>query len=187
MEYSLVGYGSLISHKSLTETIKDRKFIPVIVRGYKRIFNLFVDNKKDVLNVKKSADSKFNGVLMKVNDEELKKIKLREDVYEFTETEIYDFKTKKKLGKALIVIDRFIDIDKNNLLPDKRYFILCRESAYHISKEFGLFWDKTTYTSDNEKISEWIKNHREYGTIKSGRKKPKFDPSERLTEVRQNN
>jgi len=165
MKYFIVGYGSLISHNSLKETINDKKYELVIVRGYKRIFNIFNGWRKDILNLKKSSNSKFNGVIFEVDDEELRKIKKREDIYKFEEVEVYGFKSRKKIRKAFIVIDYFIDIDKEKKLPSKNYFVLCREAAYHISRKFGNYWDKTTYISDNERISEWIKKHREYDTI----------------------
>ena len=163
--YHFVGYGSLISHDSLKDTIKDKKFTPVIVKGYKRIFNLSI-NGKDILNLKKSPKSKFNGIIFSVNEKEFKKIKLREEEYNLEETEVYDFKTNKKIGKAFICIDYFLEIDHRKRLPNKSYFILCREAAYHLSKDFGKFWDNTTLISDNEKVSNWIKKHKEYNILK---------------------
>jgi|SRR3989344_584788 len=168
MEYSIVGYGSLISHKSLKQTLKDKRFVPVIVKGYERIFNLSSDNGKDVLNLKISPKAKFNCVLFKVDEKELKEIKLREDEYNLEKTKVYDFKTGKFLGEALIVIDYIVDIDKKGHFPDKGYFILCREAAYHINKEFGQMWDETTFTADGKKVSSWIKNHKGYDTIPKG-------------------
>ncbi len=92
MIYEMVGYGSLISHNSLKETIKDRKFIPVIVNGYKRIFDLS-EGRGDVLNLEKDKDSKFNGLMFKVDNEELEKLRKREDDYNFEKVEVYDFRT----------------------------------------------------------------------------------------------
>ena len=57
-------------------------------------------------------------------------------------------------------------IDNENKLPDKKYFILCREAAYHISNEFGKYWDNTTYTSDGEKVLKWMIKNPKYNTIK---------------------
>ena len=164
MEYHLIGYGSLMSHQSLRETIPDKHFTPVIVKGYKRIFNLAEKN-GDVLNLIKSRKSFFNGVLFKVNEKELIKIKKREDEYNLEETSAYDFLTKKKLCKCLIVTDNIISIDRKKRKPDKSYFTLCRESAYHISKEFGRYWDNTSFISNGQKVSNWIKNHPEYQTL----------------------
>jgi len=166
MKYLIVGYGSLMSHNSLKETLRDKHFRLVIVRDFKRVFNLLIDSGKDVLNLVKDSGCKFNGVLFEVDEPELKKLKKREEEYNLEEVNVYDFKSKKKIGKGLICIDYFIGVDKMNKLPDKRYFILCREAAYHISKEFGVFWDKTTYTSNNEQISKWIKKHKEYDSIR---------------------
>ncbi len=156
---NFVGYGSLINHQSLKETISDKKFIPIIVKGYKRIFDLEIrkNGKTDVLNLVKNKNKFFNGVLFKVNEKELKKLKKRESEYNIEEVNIYDFKTKKKCGKALIAIDYFIGIDYNHKKPNEHYFNLCRTGAYNLSKEFGKIWDETTYTSDNIKISDWIK------------------------------
>ncbi len=167
MEYNFVGYGSLINHNSLSKTIKDKIFILIIVKGYKRIFDIVEEDKKeDCLNIVKSEKDDFNAVMFKINEEELIKLKEREDVYNLEEVEVYDFKTLRKLGTALISSDPYVGIDKRGLLPDERYFILCREAAYNISEEFGNYWDKTTFTSKGKKISDWIKKHPEFDSLK---------------------
>src|SRR3989344_2159066 len=74
-------------------------------------------------------------------------------------------KNYKLLTKALISIDHIICIDKSNHPPNKSYFMLCREAAYHISKEFGKVWDETTFNSSGKKVSDWIKQHPKYDTI----------------------
>ena len=149
MKYEIVGYGSLISHNSLKESCKDKEFHPVIIQGYKRIFNVTENNNFDVLNIKESKKDKLNAVLFQVNEKELKKLKEREDWYNFEETNVYDFKTNKILTKALISIDHIICIDKSKHPPNKSYFILCREAAYQISNEFGKFWDETTFIDNS--------------------------------------
>ncbi|MFC1753035.1 gamma-glutamylcyclotransferase family protein [Thermoproteota archaeon] len=171
MKHKVVGYGSLISHKSLKKTIPDRQLTSVIVKGYRRIFNLAIkkDENPNVLNIERLDDSTFNGVLFEVNDEELVDIKEREWEYNLEEAWVYDFVTGKRLCKCFIVIDYVIAIDKNHRKPQKEYFILCREAAYHISEEFGKYWDNTTYTSDGEKISEWLKKNNEYDTLERSR------------------
>ena len=167
MKYKIVGYGSLLSHKSLEETVPNKHFEQVIIKGYKRIFDLVEGAKKhkDVLNLVKSPDSFFNGVMFSLSLAELKKIKKREDIYNLEETWAYDFQSRKKLCKCLICIDPFIDIDKRGILPDKHYFILCREAAYHISKKFGELWDKTTFTAGDQKIRDWLTKNPGYDTI----------------------
>ena len=167
MKRMVVGYGSLMSHQSLRETIPDKHFTPVIVKGYKRVFNLAIMGGKDpdVLNLEKSPNEEFNGVMFEVNDKELREFKKREEAYNLEETWAYDFLTGKKLCNCLIDIDYIVAIDKRHRKPNKDYFILCRESAYHISREFGKYWDSTTYTSDGERISSWLKKNKEYDTV----------------------
>lgn len=165
--YKIAGYGSLLSHKSLQETFSNKKFKKVIIKGFKRVFNL-IDSKgrnPDVLNIEKSKNNFLNGVLFSVNSKELKKLKEREDDYNLEEVEYYDFKTGKLLGNCLISIDYLVAIDHRHKNPKKKYFILCREAAYHLSKEFGKMWDETTFTSSGEKIADWIKTHKEYNSL----------------------
>lgn len=167
MKYNIVGYGSLLNHKSLKATIKNKHFKQVIIKGYKRIFDL-IDNKNkstDILNITISPKSFFNGVLFSVDNAELKKIKIRELDYNLEEAWAYDFVTKEKLCKCIICVDPFIDIDNQQSKPNKNYFILCREAAYQLSKEFGHVWDQTTFTSSGENIEKWIKNNPQYNTI----------------------
>ncbi len=166
-KYKFVGYGSLLSHRSFHPSEKDAKILgAVIVKGYKRIFDISESGKNsDVLNVEKSSGSEFNGILFEVDERELGKLSDREDWYNFEPVKVYDFKTKKPLGKALVCVDHYLFIDKRKELPAKDYFILCREAAYHLSGEFGKFWDETTFLSNGEKVAEWIKNHKVYDTI----------------------
>lgn len=168
MKYNFVGYGSLLSHKSLKKSIEDKNFTPVIIKGYKRIFNISTRNgqNSDILNIVKSRNHNFNGVLFKVDEKELKNLKIREDEYNLEKTSIYSFKTQKKIGKGFFVIDYYVDIDKNKKLPSRSYFIMCRNAAYKISREFGRYWDRTTYISDNEKVSDWIISNKSYNSIK---------------------
>lgn len=163
-KYNIVGYGSLISHNSLKEDCPNKHFIPVIVKGYKRIFNI-LEGKSDILNIKKSRKSKFNGVLFKVNNPEFTKLKKREDIYTPDKTTCYDFKTKKISYECFVYLDHNLLIDRYHNKPNKNYFLLCRQAAYHISKEFGKFWDNTTFTSDGKKISNWLKQNPSYATL----------------------
>ena len=167
MRQNIIGYGSLISHKSLKKTISDRKYVPVIVKGYKRIFNLEIKktNDSDVLNLRSSKNSQFNAVLFQVNEKELRELMQREAPYNLEKTKVYDFLTLKKIGKAYLVIDYIVAIDHKNKKPTKKYFILCREAAYHISDEFGKMWDETTYTSSGKKIKNWLKENKDYNTL----------------------
>jgi len=159
MKYSVVGYGSLISHQSLEWTIPDKEFTPVIVKGYKRIFDLELGKKRvsDVLNVEESEKDFFNGVLFEVNEEELEELKKRETEYLLKEVWVYDFFSKEKLCKAWIFTDLSTNIDKKGTASiNKSYFNLCRDAAYLLGEEFGKCWDKTTYTPKGEKVADVI-------------------------------
>src|SRR3989344_617355 len=166
MKYAFVGYGSLMSHDSLRKTISDKKFRPAIVKGYRRIFNVMNYKKdgSDVLNLNKSKKDYFNGVLFYVNEEELRKIKIREDDYELQKVNVYDFNTKKRINKCFLVVDHYLFLDRKKGKPNRSYFVLCREAAYHISKKFGVMWDNTTYVLSGEKVFNWIKNNKKYDT-----------------------
>jgi cation transport regulator ChaC len=137
--FLVVGYGSLEDHNSLRETISDKNFKLVIVKGYKRIFNLSDSNshKRDVLNLSKNSKSQFNGVMFPASEKEILKLKKRELEYNLEETLAYDFETKKKIGNCLVFVDGLISLDDKNRLPDKKYFLLCRNASYSLGKKFG--------------------------------------------------
>ncbi len=164
MNYHVIGYGSLEDRHSLMETISNKHFKTVIVKGYRRVFNLRDkdSNGKDVLNLSVDKKSFFNGVMFSVTEKELEELFLRETEYDLEEAIAYDFETKEKLGKCLVFIDKFFELDKKKRLPDKEYFLLCRHAAYSLGKKFGKVWDETTFLSSGEKVSQWILKHKDY-------------------------
>ncbi len=166
-KFMMVAYGSLMSHQSIRETIPDRHFTPVIVKGYRRIFNLAVERGKcpDVLNVVKASGHSFNGLLFKVTGAELRKVKEREDDYNLEETWAYDFLTGHRLCRCLVSTDVIVALDRRRRKPSKGYFILCREAAYHVSQEFGACWDATTFTANGQAVAQWIKKNKAYNTL----------------------
>ena len=163
MKYKIVGYGSIMSHKSLRETVPDKRFEPVIVKGYKRIFDI-VQHKSDVLNLEKSKGHSFNGVMFTVNAEQLKELKKRESGYNLEKVWAYAFPSNKRLYQCSLFVDHCVAIDKQHLKPQNGYFKLCREAAYHISKDFGKMWDDTTYVSNGRTVASWIKKNKTYNS-----------------------
>ena len=160
---NFIGYGSLLSHAWIRETLSDRTFYPVIVEGFKRIFN--VDDveersraKKyaDILNIIESPGIFFNGVLFKIDEVELIELKSREDVYVFERVATKDYYTGTIIEPCFVSIDYNIDIDIGKKYPDKNYLHLCREAAYAISDDFGTLWDQTTYLSSGMPVSEYL-------------------------------
>jgi cation transport regulator ChaC len=158
IKYYFFGYGSLLDHKSLKQSIRDKKFHQAYIKGYKRIFNLKEGkkHKSDILNLIKKRGYSCNGVLFKVNKDELKSLTRREDEYNLEQTTAYDFLTRKRIGKCFMVIDYLVSIDKGKFNPNKSYFNLCRKAAYSLSNKFGKQWDKTTFLSNGISVQDWL-------------------------------
>jgi len=86
------GYGALLNLKTIKEIERPetKKICPVMVKGLKRSLN--VNGKQLVLGVKDVKTAVCNGILFKVNENELAKLEQREKLY-----------TMKTLAKARIV------------------------------------------------------------------------------------
>ena len=71
----LFGFGSLINinsaQKSFQRVLKQEDLIPVEIKGYERVF----------LNIRKTANKSIYGVIIKITEEELEVLKLREKNY----------------------------------------------------------------------------------------------------------
>lgn len=163
-KYNFVGYGSLINHRSLSHTIHNKKLTPVIIKGYRRVFDVLASRNSTYLNIEKSPGDYFNGVLFTIDKTELKLLIKRESPeYELKEVWAYDFTNKKKLCRAFLAIDYSISVAKgSSSMPNKEYFLLCREAAYSFGQEFGHIWDQTTFLADGKIISSWLKEHPDY-------------------------
>ena len=89
----LFGYGSLINLKSAQKTFTRKLFqsdlIPVTIKGYDKVWNSieFISFEDDIsvngifLNLKKDETKSTNGVVIKITNEELEVLKLREKNY----------------------------------------------------------------------------------------------------------
>jgi len=143
MKNSFVAYGSLMSHRSLSRTLPDKKFYPVIVKGYKRIFNMMDEDgiDSDVLNLAVSSGAKFNGLMFHINNKELKNLMNREKDYNLEKTKSFDFKTGKFVSESFIVIDYYVAIQEviSGFNLDKAYFIFDDE----ITDFYGWLIPKT--------------------------------------------
>jgi cation transport regulator ChaC len=170
MRYYYVAYGSLMDHRALTESIPDRHFTPVVIKGWRRIFDVRDVRSKepDVLNAEKLRGHDFNAVLFQVSHSELRKLMKRETEYKLTRVKAHEFLTGKMLCGCFMVTDRGVGIDTTGLKPNRSYFIECRRAAYHVSNEFGRYYDETTFISDGEKLSNWVKRNRSYATLREG-------------------
>lgn len=136
----LFGYGSLINitsaQKSFKRKLKQEDLIPVSIKGYKKTWNAieyiqFDDNIKIngvFLNLEKNDFNKTNGVLIKITDEELKTLKIREKNYAcitikandvqgyFLDEDVIAFMTIKEnriatnITKNCFIASKYIDI-----------------------------------------------------------------------------
>ena len=163
MNFTMVGYGSLVSDNILQQASSNEKLVPVIVKGYKRVFNMDSgrDPNEKQLSVTKQDGHSFNGILFSVDAEQLEKLKKREWGYTLERVMTYNFSSGKEWEECQVFAGMAAYLSSDGI-PEKDYFILCRKGAYAISEEFGKYWDQTTYTSQGETISEWIKKNKEF-------------------------
>jgi len=130
----IFGYGSLVNPKSLQKTLPGKsiaKHISII--GYRRIFNVPVFGYL-YLNIKPEPNTKLDGVLVSVSDEELIKLKKREKGYsciditnalsENTECPVYTFIAPEQKYPDMKILQSYINtclagIPKNN---QKKWF-----------------------------------------------------------------
>ncbi|WP_321471205.1 hypothetical protein [Halarcobacter sp.] len=142
----IFGFGSLINinsaQKSFRRKLQRRDFIPVILKGYEKIWNSieyieFEDEEKVYegifLNLQKQPSSTTNGVVLKITPEEFEFLKKREKNYSFikldgkdiegidTNEEIYTFITKnedriaKKSNKFCVIPQKYINLLEEGL------------------------------------------------------------------------
>jgi len=115
----IFGYGSLVNPKSLQKTLPGKsiaKHISII--GYRRIFNVPVFGYL-YLNIKPEPNTKLDGVLVSVSDEELIKLKKREKGYsciditnalsENIEGPVYTFIAPEQKYPDMKILQSYID------------------------------------------------------------------------------
>lgn len=109
----LFGYGSLLNlqsaQKSFKRTLSQDDLIEVNIKGYEKVWNSiehisFVETKEDIdgifLNLDINQSKQTNGVLIKIDEEELRLLKLREKNYtciQINPNDILNFQTNEKI------------------------------------------------------------------------------------------
>lgn len=167
----IIGYGSLMIPESLQKTISLRPFQLVWVEGYKRIANIRTrfpkqygvkpgDNHVSILNVEEEDGGRLNAVAFDVSEDELEKLKIREQIYYVKEVELRDFATSQPAGTGLLFIGKKLfhgeRIVSDEYLPISSYCQKCREAAYALNKEFGKAFDETTFAADGRLLREYL-------------------------------
>ena len=158
---NVVGYGSLLCPNSLTRTIRNEKAMrPVWIKGYKRVFNLSF-NKGAMLNVVRSHKHSFNAMIFSTLKSEIDRLHRREWPYNIEETDIYDYYTGRKIGKALIYVadeesGKGVFDPSSSVKPDSEYLKFARICAYNTGEDFGKDFDRTTFLNNDMTIDEYI-------------------------------
>jgi len=163
----VVGYGTLLYQESVGDTIgesAERKlFQPVIVKEFKRLFNLLPSHynpsfkltdlpvERAAANIVDCEGAYFNGLAFEVDEKELLEIDRRESHYDRIETMIYDFATKKPIGLAFVYAaneTRTVLTNDASFLPDWIDISWARTGAYRYGHKFGEMYDRTTFLAD---------------------------------------
>jgi len=176
----IVGYGTLLYAESVGDTIgsaaKKKVYHPVIIHGFKRLFNLLpphykpsfkISNKpveKAAANIIVSSASHFNGLAFEVEEHELIAIDKRERHYTRVKTIIYDFHTEKPMGEAFVYAANEEKARLTNdtaFLPDWEDISWARTGAYSYGEKFGRMYDETTFLADGktlvkQRYADWL-------------------------------
>lgn len=177
----IVGYGTLLLHESLGDTVsqenaKKKKFKPIIVKNYRRLFNLLPDHYEadnrlrddnteiGAANVEPAEGLQFNGLSFEAFAEDLEQLDGRERYYKRSVVPHYDFETGEHLGECHVYespLDaRWLVRDNDKLLPLWRDIVYARVGAYRISEAFGKMYDQTTYLADGKTLMiDFYKEH----------------------------
>ncbi len=172
-EILLVGYGTLLHRGSLGHSIgQDRAsrkgIVPVLVRGYRRLFNLRPTHydtshklhrepiENAAMNVEPADAASFNGLGFAVTREELEALDEREHYYGRTSIPIHHFETGELVGEGHFYVAEpdadWIERDPAKLMPLWRDIVWARTGAYGVSEAFGRCYDETTYLADGRSL-----------------------------------
>ncbi len=147
----IFGYGSLVNiksaQKSFKRELKHEDFIPIIVNGYKKVWNsieyIIFENEKKIsngifLNLEKDEKAHTNGTLLKISQEEFEFLKLREKNYSCIEIEsIRGFQTEEKIYTFMTTNkEKIAQKDCENCFIPKKYISLLEEGLKPYSKDF---------------------------------------------------
>lgn len=156
MTIYVFGYGSLINMQENRELTHPKKSWPVVINGLKRSLNVHGKNHL-VFGVKDVKTSHCNGILFKVNAEELARLQEREKLYTLKtlDKKRVVFPYKKKIlfkpddeivcfyPQAKYVLTKKELATKPSLQP-QHYLHMCQTGAAAISTDFYNDFLETT-------------------------------------------
>ena len=166
----VVGYGTLLSRASVARTVgpevAERTFTPVVVPGFKRLFNLRPQHYEPsfrlsrdpvevaAANVQRSPGSAFNGLAFGVSRDELSALDERERYYGRIQVTIQSFSDMRPLGSAFVYSAEsgspWVFSEDLQLRPRWEDVLLARSGAYRVGDAFGEMFDQTTFLADGK-------------------------------------
>jgi len=177
----VAGYGTLLLRESLGDTVskesaEEKEFIPVVIKGCKRLYNLIPDHytaenrigrgpiERAAANSIFAEGYSFNAVVFRVKAAELGKLDQRERYYKRVSAPCFEFFSKKELGECYFYMsdpdERWIENDINKVLPLWRDIVYARVGSYRVSEEFGKLYDETSWMADGETlIADYYKDY----------------------------
>ncbi len=159
---AVVTYGSLINQEQLrAKPHLLAEACPVVVKGYRRVFNQEpswrkgCDKHRAVLNVIRSNDDCFNGLLVNVrNNNSLRELDERERGYDrvlvspsdvvYPASSYHSVRSGLSLKCVYIYLGK-LEKKNDNILPNTAYLDLCLCGAKHWGEEFYEQFLQTTY------------------------------------------
>lgn len=161
----LVGYGTLLNRASMEKTVGSsalrKPFFPVIVTGYRRLFNLVPDYYQPsfrlrdepvevgAANIQVAPGERFNGLAVPVTEGELSALDERERFYQRVEVQVFSFPDEEPMGQAFAYSappdSPWVRMNDEALLPRWQDVVLAREGAYAVGGAFGRMYDATTF------------------------------------------
>lgn len=168
----LVGYGTLLSRESTAKTVGDsastRPFEPVLVLGFRRLFNLRPDHYRPsfhlsdepvevtAMNVISWEGSWFNGLAFPVSPDDLAALDARERYYERVRVPVLAFPGREPLGDAWVYSAPpgapAVISAGSSLRPQWEDLVLARAGAYAKGEDFGKMFDETTFMPDGQTL-----------------------------------
>lgn len=169
----IVGFGTLLLQESLGDTVGQegagqKKFTPIIIKNYRRIFNLLPDHyeadnrlRQDgteigAANIEPAEGEQFNGLSFFADASDLDNLDKRERYYKRSVVSGYNFETGELMGECHVYespLDaRWLRRSNDELLPLWRDIVYARVGAYRISEAFGKMYDQTTYLADGKTL-----------------------------------
>lgn len=169
----VAGYGTLLLRESLGDTVSqesanEKEFIPVVIQGGKRLYNLIPDHypaedrlgrgpiEKAAANSIFAEGCSFNAIAFRVKTSELAMLDKRERYYKRVSAPCFEFSSKKELGECYFYMSepdaRWIENDIDKLLPLWRDIVYARVGSYRVSEDFGRLYDATSWMADGKTL-----------------------------------